>query len=381
MEIEMIEAPTTALTLPARAALALGSEKARTELAALVVKSKDVMAINSSAGREEAHSFAMALVKARTTITKLGKDAREDAIKFSKAILEEERDLVAITEPEEKRLLALRDSWDAKVAAEKEAKASAERARITAIHERIASIRGFHTLAVECRTAERAMTVATKLVAAWMEFDIEADFAEFSTEAQEVYNQTRDRIEAIVTQKKADEAERARIKAEQDAEATKLAYERKLMEEERAAIQADLDAKAAKAKAQADAEAKALAAERVEMQRQRDQIAADRLALENSQREAKEAEDRAAYAAAIAETLAPLPTPEIALQAPEPVADLAPIADMTHMEALVRSGFMCKPEAPSARELIRVVANHFDVSAATAAEWLTNAADEIANFE
>lgn len=374
MEIEMIEAPTTALTLPARAALALGSEKARTELAALVVKSKDVLAINSSAGREEAHSFAMALVKARTTITKLGKDAREDATKFSKAILEEERDLVAITEPEEKRLLALRDSWDAKVAAEKEAKASAERARITAIHERIASIRGFHTLAVECRTAERAMTVATKLVAAWMEFDIEADFADFSTEAQEVYNQTRDRIEAIVTQKKADEAERARIKAEQDAEAARLKVER--------------EAQAAAAKALADERA-AFAAEqeaaRAAMERADRQIAAARLELENAQREAKEAADRAAYAAAIAETLAPLPTPEIAPEVPEPVADLAPIADMTHMEALVRSGFMCKPESPteppSARELIKVVANHFDVSAATAAEWLTNAADEIANFE
>lgn len=362
MEIEMIEAPTTALTLPARAALALGSEKARAELAALVVKSKDVLAINSSAGREEAHSFAMALVKARTTITKLGKDAREDATKFSKAILEEERDLVAITEPEEKRLLALRDSWDAKVAAEKEAKAAAERARITAIRERIASIRGFHAMAVECRTAERAMTVATKLVAAWMEFDIEADFAEFSTEAQEVYNQTRDRIEAIVTQKKADEAERARIKAEQEAEAARLKVER--------------EAQAAAAKTLADERA-AFAAEqeaaRASMDRADRQIAAARLELENAQREAKKAADRAAYTAAIAETPAPLPTPEIAPQAPEPVADLAPIADMTHMEALVRSGFMCKPEAPSARELIKVVANHFDVSAATAAEWLDSA--------
>ena len=278
-------------------------------------------------------------------------------------------------------LLAIETPWDEAIKeeetrkeAEKEAKASAERARITAIHERIASIRGFHTLAVECRTAERAMTVATKLVAAWMEFDIEADFAEFSTEAQEVYNQTRDRIEAIVTQKKADEAERARIKAEQEAEAARLKVER--------------EAQAAAAKALADERA-AFAAEqeaaRAAMERADRQIAAARLELENAQREAKEAADRAAYAAAIAETLAPLPTPEIAPEVPEPVADLAPIADMTHMEALVRSGFMCKPEAPteppSAQELMQVVARHFDVSMATASIWLTNAADEIANFE
>ena len=61
---------------------------------------------------------------------------------------------------------------------------------------------------------------------------------------------------------------------------------------------------------------------------------------------------------------------------PQAGIDKAPEA-----EPLVLSGRLQPPEQPSARELIKVVANHFDVSAATAAEWLTNAADEIANFE
>ena len=53
---------TTALTIPARAAIALGSDKARVELAALVLKYKDVNDNNRPAGRDEAHIFAMALV-------------------------------------------------------------------------------------------------------------------------------------------------------------------------------------------------------------------------------------------------------------------------------------------------------------------------------
>ena len=95
----------------------------------------------------------MALASARIAISKTGKAARDDATKFSKAVIAEEASLIEITAAEEKRLLALRDAWDEQVAIEKAAKEQAERERITEIHRRIAEIRAYQSLAAGCRTA------------------------------------------------------------------------------------------------------------------------------------------------------------------------------------------------------------------------------------
>jgi len=337
MEIELLNEPQ-ALTVTARAAIALGSSKARTELTALVLKSKDVLEVNSPAGRDEAHSFAMALVKARTTIGKVSKEAREDATKFSRAVIDEEKALTAITEPEEKRLLALRDAWDAKIAAEKEAKAAAERARVTAIHERIASIREYVVLAAGCRTAARVESLLCNL----SKINID-DFEEFSDEAGTAHKDAMNRVEAILVEKHHVEQEQEKAKAEREAEAAKLKAEREAF----AAVQAE-------AKAKADAAAAELAAERAEMQRQRDQLARERQAIECEQREAKEAAERAAYLAAIAaEPATPAETGPV-----EPAPVIHPVAAFP------------QPPNPGANEILRVVARHFDVYTETAAEWI-----------
>lgn len=71
MNIEMLDSePGTALTVTARAALALGSDKARTELAALVLKSADIKEVRNAAGRDECHSAAMVLVAEQTAWAK-----------------------------------------------------------------------------------------------------------------------------------------------------------------------------------------------------------------------------------------------------------------------------------------------------------------------
>lgn len=164
MNIEMIEQkPSTALTLQQRAAVALGSAQIRIDLAEMAKKSLGITEIKNAAGRAECHSAAMALADARIAITKTGKAAREDAVKFGKAVIAEEESLISITSPEEKRLLALRDAYDAKIAAEKAERERLERARITAIHERIAEIRGYGVLALECRTADRVQGLIDRL--------------------------------------------------------------------------------------------------------------------------------------------------------------------------------------------------------------------------
>ncbi len=140
-QADLTAQPVNALALPERAAIALGSAKAETDLLALVEKSKDIVLVNSKDGREQAHRMAMDLQTARTTITKVGKLAREDATAFSAAVLAEERRLIALTSTEETRVFKLRDDYDA---IEKAAKAEAERIereRVAAIMDRIQEIR------------------------------------------------------------------------------------------------------------------------------------------------------------------------------------------------------------------------------------------------
>jgi hypothetical protein len=51
----------------------------------------------------------LGLRTARTTITKMGKELREDALAFQKAVISKEKELLAIIEPEEDRLEQLED--------------------------------------------------------------------------------------------------------------------------------------------------------------------------------------------------------------------------------------------------------------------------------
>jgi hypothetical protein len=140
MNIELLEQPSTELTVQDRAALALSSDKTRADLAALVLKSARIIEIKNRAGRDECHSATMALVKARTAISAKGKTARDDATKFSKAVISEEASLTEITTPEEKRLRAMTDAWDAKEAHAKEKLAEAVRVQAAIIQARIDSL-------------------------------------------------------------------------------------------------------------------------------------------------------------------------------------------------------------------------------------------------
>ena len=302
MNIELLEpeAPTsTALTVTARAALALGSDKARTELAAMVKKSAAIVEVKNTAGREECHAAAMVLKKARTNIEAIGKAARDDATKFSKAVIQEEKDLIAITAPEETRLLALRDAWDNARAAEKAEAERIERARVTAIHARIADIKACGLLALECRTSAKVEELIDRLMAQPLD-----GFEEFEAEAANARGMTLARMKEISDQKLAEEQERARIKAEQQAESARLAQERAQLDRQRAE-QAELDRKAAEQRAAAqkaidDQQAAAreaiakidreAAAERAAQQRALDAQAAEL----RRQREAQEDADRAA---------------------------------------------------------------------------------------
>lgn len=348
----------TALTVTARAALALGTDKARTELAELVLKSANILAVTNAAGREECHGAAMALVKARTTIEKIGKAAREDATAFSKAVIAEEKALVAITAAEESRLLALRNTWDEARTAEKAKAERIERERIVAIHERIAGLRGFAVAAPRCVNSKAVMDLIERL----MDDPVEG-FDEFEIEAITVRGLTLARMKEISDTKAAEEAERARIAAEQEAERLRLAAERDELARQRkehAEAQAKMDAET---RAERDAQA-------AEIKRQADELARQRAAFEAEQRAAFEAEQaaelarqRAAFASAAA---------VIAAVTARDQAELLPVAIEPEPERapLVLVAEVRRPERPTDVQIVEAVAAAFGVAEVVALSWL-----------
>ena len=358
--------PETALTVVARAALALGSDKARTELAELVKKSANIVEVKNSAGREECHSAAMVLVRARTNIEKIGKAARDDATKFSKAVIAEEKALISITQPEEDRLLGLRDAWDAARAAEKAEAERIERERVAAIHARIGRIKGFATLALECRTSAKVEELIERLMAEPTE-----GFEEFAEEAATARGLTLARMKEISDIKFTEEQERARIKAEQEAEAARLAEERAELErqrkeaaeaeriaaQERAAQEAKAtaarEAAEASAKALRDAEAKRLADERAafeaEQQKARAdaQAQADELARQRAEFQAEQ-DRRAAEAKALETVVTEIQPEQVEATAPAPLA----ATDTDPFQQVDGSDELDGPQDPSDADVI-----------------------------
>lgn len=281
----------TALTVVERAAVALGSSKLQTELVALAKKSADIVEIKNAAGRDQCHAAMMALSNTRTTITKTGKAARDDANAFSKAVIAEEKRLIDLIEPEESRLRGLRDGWDEAREAEKREKAEAEARRIAAIREHIDDIRSIATRMVGYASHAIAVEIAD-LEALGITLD---RFQELTGEAETARGETLDKLSSMYRAALDAELEAARLKAEQEAEAARLAAER----EELARLRAEAAKREEEAAAVRAAEEKRLADERAaqeaELREKREaqelQLAAERAEADRLARERLEAEE------------------------------------------------------------------------------------------
>jgi hypothetical protein len=237
LPVEMIEDTSTELVPAAeRAALALQSSKTEQHLKTLATKHASITLVVDKAGREQAHGAAMELTRARTTVEKAAKEARDDATKFSKAVIAEAARLVAIVEPEEQRLKSVRDAWDAEQARIKREAEEKERARVLAITGRIAEIKGFDTLATQCRTAERVKALIDKLAA----YDL-SGFDEFDAEAAQAH---ADAIKAM--------GEQFAAMTEREAEAARVKAEREELERQQAEAKRQANELAAAQKAEAD---------------------------------------------------------------------------------------------------------------------------------
>lgn len=317
------------LTVVERAAVALQSNVAGKELAALVEQSKSIVTVTNKDGRTECHAAAMRATAARTGIEKAGKAARDDATKFSKAVIAEEARLIAIIEPEEKRLKGLRDEWDAARAAEKAEVERIERERIAAIVLRINEIKEAPAKGAMMLTAELAGYIQT------LEgLEIGADFAEFLGEATDA------RIAAL---EKLREIHAAKVRADEEAEAARIALEeereRNRKEGERLRI---LEAEQRERDIE---ERRRLDAEKAELARQQKEIADQKAEQDRREKAIRDEEHRLAEAAKAEQEAA-------ALSAfPEVTAQPAPTASSPRLEETVVA---VAPITPVARLLDRL---------------------------
>lgn len=273
---------STELSLPERASVALNSSETEKRLTELSTEFKSITAITNKDGRAECHTALMVLVNARTTIEKTAKAAREDATKFSKAVIAEEKRLIDIVAPEETRLAALRDEWDEKKEKERREAEEAERQRIQALRDHIADIRNTPT-----RNSSASIDDLNELIDAFENAALDADyFGDLIMEVKIAHRDAVAELRTLVQQKIADKAEAERREAErialeeQRAEQARVAAEQ---EAARLAILADqqriADEQAA-AQAAIKAQQDAIDAENVRIQQERDDLAAKQLAIQ-----------------------------------------------------------------------------------------------------
>ena len=368
MNVELIEPVTEqANTLPAapeaRAALALNATKTAADLRALVEKHQPLKGIEvkDKATRDQLHGAGMELRTARTTVAKIAKDARDDATKFSKAVIAAEKELIAITEPLEEALLAQRDAWDEAERVRKEAEAAAERARLLAISEKIAGLRNYLTLASQCRSSERIQALFDKLAVEEITAEV---YAEFEAEATQAKAETLARIKPVLEAKQAEEAAR-------EAEQRRIEAERLAAAEARRAAE--------EAQRQADEAAAKLAAERAEFERQQRELAEQQAAFQRqvleaaaeAQKKAAEAEDPPADQAQWPDAdgvveVEPDAQPE-RIPGIEDVTDVEDLASLTTATTAVPAPYIARPTDGA---ILAGLAAHFGVSQTVALDWL-----------
>lgn len=345
---------TQLATLPPveRAIAALSFETVRAEVSKLATQYADITAIRNKAGRDQAHAAAMTLKNRRVEIQRRAKEVREDAVAFQKAVIAKGDELAALIEPEEQRLLALRDAWDAEQERIKREAAEAEAKRKQAHENLIALIRDHVKKAAGCSSAEIEAAIDDVVGV----ITDERWFEEYAPVASRAKAETLDKLRAMKAEAEAREAEQARIKAEQEAEAKRLAAEREELARLRAEAEArrkEEEAKAAEARA---AEAARLAAERAEIAKQREEQEAKARA-ERAELERQAAELRAQQEA-------------IRKQQEAAAAEAERVEAKRQAKEREAQRIARENSPPSAGYVIALVAQHCDVSESTARNWL-----------
>jgi len=287
---------TEIIPVERRAVLALDSDKTASRIAEEVAKTADIVACNDKPGRELVHKAAMRHRDIRLSIQRASSAAREDAVALQKAVIAEEKRLVSLVQPEEDRLISIRDGFDAEQERIRQAAIQAEQERVRRMEMEMAMYRDIPINYVQSSSAEIALGIekaAGAIPALEYKGDEEQRMQAYRAGAiaklEEMKAAAEAREEAERQAAEARSAEEARIKAEREAEALR----QRLAAEELARQQAELkrqqeEAAAARAKAEAEA-AEQRRKQEEELAAQREQMARERAALEAERAKAAEA--------------------------------------------------------------------------------------------
>jgi hypothetical protein len=120
-----------------RARTLLKFDETRAKLQGLAKESVTIKTADGKDNYDAVHAARMKLKNTRVAIQKAGKDARDDATKFSKEVIAVEKQLIDLISPEEERLEKLQKDADAAAEAERAAAAKREQERKEAIEIRI----------------------------------------------------------------------------------------------------------------------------------------------------------------------------------------------------------------------------------------------------
>lgn len=195
------------------------------ELKVLASESADITTITNQAAYGQCHRMEMRLKNVRVDITKKGKAARDDANAYNKAVIEIEKQLIAVTSPEEERLATLKAEWDAARERERQAEIDAENARLARIQAALDDIRALPQEAMG-KTSAHALSVLAEAEALKI---TEAEYQEAFQTAQSALYLSITAIKGIVAERQAAEAEAAKVAAER-AELAKLRAEQEALE-------------------------------------------------------------------------------------------------------------------------------------------------------
>lgn len=230
------------------------------------------------------HDKRMELKQLRVTIAKTGKALRDDANRFNKAVLDKEKELIGVIEPEEKRLQELEDEADRLAEVEKrKADLPNRKQRLSEIGDTIEitdeGILDMDDTSFDAYVNQRVANWNIKQKEMLEQQRAEAEEKARVEEAARIKREEEARIEA-----------EAKAKAEQekiDAQKAKLEEERKKLEDEKRELEHQKELEAARK--EAEEKAKKEAAEKAE---------ADRLAAIEAEKKAKEEAEAKAKAEA-----------------------------------------------------------------------------------
>jgi hypothetical protein len=251
--------------LPTPVEQALGSLRTvEQEVKGLIKETSEIVIIDNDDkdGHDKAHAALMRIVDHRTQITKSAKAIRDPFIAAQKAVIDEEKRLVSLLEPEEARLRKARDDYREYHEKIKREKAEAERLRLNTMASTLLTMGfAFNGQTYSITHDDRTLDV-TDVRLRLMD---EEDYADFLSEAKDI-------VDAIALAKA--EEERLAKEAAQNAERVRIANEKKAAE---------------------------LAAREAEMQRKADELAAREADIKRQQELRDAAEKAAAEAKAKAE--------------------------------------------------------------------------------